>query len=257
MTSLSVIIPAYNASSTVARLCDALARQDYPHPFEIIVVDDGSSDQTASVLRRYPTIRYVHQPNAGPASARNHGARLAGGDFLCFTDSDCVPHPDWISQLMAGFDPGTKVAVVMGSYGIANPRSILSRGIQAEIMFRHRFLMPDFPQAFGSYNFCIKKSVFWTVGGFDERYRRASGEDNDLSYNIIRAGHAIFFQRRALVDHHHTEDVLRYLKEQYRHGFWRASIYARHPAMAKGDGYTFWKDIIEMPWAGACFWGQL
>ena len=270
MNSVSVIIPAFNAAATIGGTLDALAAQDHPSPFETIVVDDGSTDATADIVRRYPAVRCVHQTNAGPASARNHGARLARGEFLCFTDSDCVPHPDWIAKLVAGFSAalpaeaeresnsaqaGPKIAVVMGSYGIVNPESILARGVHAEIIFRHCWLMPDFPRAFGGYNFCVRAQVFRAVGGFNEAYRAASGEDNDLSYKVISAGHKIFFQRGALVDHHHTEDIVRYLKEQYRHGFWRAFTYADHPRMVQGDGYTFWKDIIEIPWAFVCVLG--
>jgi len=264
--SVSVIIPAFNASSTIGRTLTALKNQDYSGNFEVIVVDDGSSDNTASVVSSFATVRYVRQNNAGPASARNHGAKLAKGDFLVFTDSDCVPHLDWISQLMAGFASGRglspefqgdcslpqQIGVVAGSYGIANPDSELAGCIYAEIVWRHAHLMPDFPNAFGSYNFCVKKNVFEAVGGFNTDYPHASGEDNDLSYKITKSGWRIYFQRKALVDHYHPTLVLKYLKEQFRHGFWRVKMYADHPLMMRGDGYTFWKDAIEIPWAG-CF----
>jgi glycosyltransferase involved in cell wall biosynthesis len=156
--NLSVIIPAYNASATIGRTLTALANQDYSSNFEVIVVDDGSSDDTFSVVSSFPAVRYVRQDNAGPASARNHGARLAQGDLLAFTDSDCVPHSDWISQLTAGFTVGdcskpSCTGVVAGSYGIANPENDLAQCIYAEIVWRHVHLMPDFPTACGSYNF--------------------------------------------------------------------------------------------------------
>jgi len=255
---VSVIVPAFNASATIGQTLEALSRQDCSQVFEVIVVDDGSDDDTAKIVGSFASVKYVHQDNAGPACARNHGAKLAQGEYLAFTDSDCIPHGDWISQLMDGFKvgeglkPDRKVAVVAGSYGIANPQSILARCIFKEILWRHNNLMPDFPNAFGSYNFCVKKSVFDTVGGFNTAYRRASGEDNDLSYKIIQSGSWIYFQRKALVNHYHTTKVFKYLKEQFYHGFWRVKIYRDHPRMMCGDGYTFWKDIIEMPLAG-CF----
>ena len=249
--TVSVIIPAYNASTTLGPALEALSHQETRNPFEIIVVDDGSSDDTSIVVRRFPQARYVYQDNAGPAAARNHGARLAQGQYLCFTDADCIPHADWISALLRGFH-GPGIAVVCGSYGIANPQSLLARGIHAEIRFRHLHVMPDVPKAFGSYNFCVRKNIFKQIGGFYEGYHQASGEDNDLSYKILKAGYRIYFERQALVDHYHTSDVGKYLKEQFRHGFWRVQLYARHPAMARGDGYTFWKDILELPWSGAC-----
>ena len=255
---VSVIVPTYNASATIGQTLEALSRQDCSQVFEVIVVDDGSVDDTARIVGSFSSVKYIHQDNAGPACARNHGAKLAQGEYLAFTDSDCIPHKNWISLLMEGFiageglAPARKVAAVAGSYGIANPQSILARCIFKEIRWRHNNLMPAFLNAFGSYNFCVKKSVFDTVGGFNTIYRRASGEDNDLSYKIVQSGSWIYFQRKALVDHYHTTKVFKYLKEQFYHGFWRVKIYRDHPHMMRGDGYTFWKDIIEIPLAG-CF----
>lgn len=254
MVNVSVIIPAYNASATIGNLLRALACQDYNHPFEVIVVDDGSTDDTPRIVAEYANVRYVRQDNAGPAAARNRGAELAQGQYLCFTDSDCVPQSDWISKLLNGFS-ASDIGVVMGGYGIANPESLLARGIHGEIIFRHVHLLSDYPKVFGSYNFCAKKEVFSKVGGFHGGYRQASGEDNDLSYRISQAGYRIYFERKALVNHHHTTLLGKYLKEQFRHGFWRAKMYADHPQMAGGDGYTFFKDIAEVPLSAACVLG--
>ncbi|MBF0491002.1 MAG: glycosyltransferase [Candidatus Omnitrophica bacterium] len=255
---VSVIIPAYNAQKTIAQTLEAITQQDYSEQFEIIVVDDGSTDQTASVIRSFAHVRYVYQPNAGPAVARNHGAQLAQGDYLVFTDSDCIPHKAWLSRLIQGFSQ-KDVAVVMGGYGIANGESLLAECIFKEIAFRHNKLLPDFPKVFGSYNFCVKKVIFEQVKGFDTTYRNASGEDNDLSYKItsLGTGGRIYFERKALVDHHHPTEVKKYLKEQFRHGFWRVQMYMTHPGMVKGDGYTFWKDMIEVPWSLFCLLGML
>ena len=252
--TVSVIVPAYNAQGTLGQTLKALIEQDYSGSFEIIVVDDGSSDQTAQIIRSYPKIRYVHQTNAGPAAARNHGAKEARGQILAFTDSDCIPHKDWLSNLMLGFVE-KNVAVVMGSYGIANRSSLLARCVYKEIIFRHKKLLPDFPKVFGSYNFCVKKDIFDQVGGFNTSYRQASGEDNDLSYKIISSGGLIYFERKALVDHYHPTQVWKYLKEQYRHGFWRVGMYFNHPLMVKGDGYTFWKDAVEVSLSLLCVIG--
>jgi glycosyltransferase involved in cell wall biosynthesis len=251
---VSVIVPAYNAQHTIGHTLKALIEQDFAEQFEIITVDDGSTDQTANVIRSFASVRYVHQSNAGPASARNQGARLAQGEFLAFTDSDCIPQKDWLTCLVQGFIQ-PEVGVVMGSYGIANPHNLLAWCVHKEILFRHQHLLSDFPKVFGSYNFCVKKSVFEKAGGFNVSYRNASGEDNDLSYKIIALGARIYFKRNALVNHYHPTKVKKYLKEQYRHGLWRVQMYAAHPTMTQGDGYTFWKDIVEVPLSGLCLAG--
>lgn len=246
---VSVVVPAYNAQPTIRHTIQSLVSQTYPGEYEIIVVDDGSTDRTSEIVRSFSEVKYIRQPNAGPAAARNRGAADSKGEVILFTDSDCAAHKDWIERIVGGFS-SDEIAAVCGSYGIANPENILAGCIHDEIIFRHRRIMSCYPQAFGSYNVGIRRSVFWRVGGFDESYRRASGEDNDLSYKILKTGGRIFFAKNALVDHYHTTQLEKYLREQFSHGFWRVRIYWRHPDMVKGDGYTFWKDMVEVPLVG-------
>lgn len=252
--NVSVIIPAYNASATLREALLALTQQDIQGSLEVIVVDDGSLDNTREIVQQFATVKYLSQENAGPAAARNLGASVAQGDFLCFTDSDCIPRRDWVRKLLQGFHE-PNIAVVCGSYGIANPSKRLSRCIQEEILYRHRYLMTDYPKVFGSYNFCMRTKVFRELKGFNALYRRASGEDNDLSYRLIARGQKIYFERNAIVNHYHTSDLVKYLREQSRHGHWRMMMYADHPQMMKGDSYTFWKDIVEVPWSALCLVG--
>src|SRR6185503_6491735 len=241
---VSVITPVFNGEKTIGRALEALLAQDYSNK-EIIVVDDGSTDRTGEIVRKISGVVYVLQRNAGPASARNAGVRQARGEIICFTDADCIAHSDWITRLVRGFVE-TEVAAVAGSYGIANKNSLLAGCIHEEIMYRHRKFMQKYVRAFGSYNCAIKKNVFDAAGGFDERYRGASGEDNDLSYKILKDGHKIFFEKCALVDHHHPAQLKDYLRSQFQHGFWRAKMYRDHPEMSGGDDYTFWKDMVEV-----------
>ncbi len=255
LPSVSVVVPAYNAQQTLAHTIQSLLAQDYAGDVQVIIVDDGSTDSTRKIIQSFFGVVCIGQSNAGPAAARNRGAADSKGDIILFTDSDCAAHKDWVSEIVDGFSI-EKVGAVCGSYGIANPHKILAKGIHEEILYRHRTLMKSFPRAFGSYNVGIRREVFFEVGGFNEAYRRASGEDNDLSYKILKSGRRIYFNKAALVDHHHTVSLKKYLKEQCRHGFWRAKMYADHPSMAGGDDYTFWKDMIEVPLAAGvvvCF----
>jgi glycosyltransferase involved in cell wall biosynthesis len=246
LPSVSVVIPAYNTQDTIGVALEALSHQTYAGRIEVIVVDDGSLDKTAETVRALSSVRYVHQPNAGPASARNRGAREASGELLLFTDADCCPQKTWIEKMVAGFS-AEDIGAVGGSYGIANPDSPLARVIHGEIIFRHKKLMPEFSKSFGSYNVALRRKVFESAGGFDVTYRNASGEDSDLSYRVLKQGQRIRFLKDAVVGHFHQESLARYLKEQYRHGFWRAKMYFDHPRMARGDDYTFWKDMAEVP----------
>ncbi|OGX08190.1 MAG: hypothetical protein A2Z88_03355 [Omnitrophica WOR_2 bacterium GWA2_47_8] len=241
---VSIIVPAYNCSKTIKETLRALVEQP-DHPLEIIVVDDGSTDTTSEIIKAFPQVKYIYQNNAGPASARNRGAKESKGEFLFFTDSDCIPEENWVSKALENFKT-PDIAVVAGSYSIANESELLANCIHQEIRYRHQKLMPKFPKSFGSYNFCVRRKVFEKVGGFDQNYRFASGEDNDLSYKITKAGYRIFFDPSLIVKHFHTSVLEKYLREQYRHGFWRMKMYLDHPSMMGGDDYTFWKDSAEV-----------
>ncbi len=244
---VSIVIPAYNSEKTILASIKASLAQSYSN-IEVIVVDDGSVDATASIVRSIGEVKYIRQDNRGPASARNRGAAAARGDIIFFTDSDCVPEKDWVKKMVSLLSSGDKdLAVVAGSYGIVNRDSMLARCIYKEILFRHKYLVPSYPRAFGSYNFCIWARIFKELGGFNTDYRYASGEDNDLSYKVLEAGYKILFIQDVVVSHYFPTSVRKYLKEQFRHGFWRVKMYMDHPHMMKGDDYTFWKDIIEPP----------
>lgn len=243
MLRVSIVIPVYNRASLIGPVIEALLDQAYK-PFEIIIVDDGSTDNTGKIVSSYQ-VKYIYQENRGPAAARNRGFRESGGDIIAFIDSDCVARKDWLENLIKGFD-SPEVGAVAGSYDIANPESLLSRLIHEEIKWRHSGFK-RYIRAFGSYNVAIRREVFEKVGGFDETYRTASGEDNDLSYRILKAGYKIRFMPDALVAHYHTENLFKYLKEQYRHAFWRMKLYKDHPDMIRGDDYTKFRDALEMP----------
>lgn len=236
---VSIIIPARNASATLAACLEACVHQSYPER-EIIVVDDGSTDSTPRIAGAFP-VEFVRQERQGPAAARNRGARLARGEILAYTDSDCVPDREWLARLIARFDEGT--AAVGGTYGIANEDRLLARMIHEEIMIRHeRF--GDYVDFLGSFNVAYRKEAFDRAGGFDEHFTAASGEDNDLAYRLMNDGGRLRFARDAVVAHHHPEKLGPYLKTQMRHGFWRMKIYAKHPVRARGDRYAGLRDLL-------------
>lgn len=242
---ISIIIPAYNVERTITGTIEACLNQYYSEgKVEVIVVDDGSTDETRKAVLEFP-VKYIHQNNRGPASARNRGWMAAQGEIVCFTDSDCIPHRRWVRTLMNGFT-NDDIGAVAGSYDISNKNFLHADCIHEEIIERHG-RMPKEVHAFGSYNVAIRRDILKKTGGFNENYRIASGEDNDLSYRILKTGYKIYFDRYALVAHYHPERLFKYLKDQFRHGYWRMKLYREHPNMIKGDHYTNWKDIIEPP----------
>lgn len=241
---LCVVIPAKNAASTIGACVAGVLRQTCPVR-EVIVVDDGSADATAA-LAEAAGARVIKQDSAGPAAARNRGTAESSGEYIAFTDADCEPHEDWLAKLASGFDEG--VGAVGGSYGIANPSSGLARLIHAEIVRRHARLGAEV-DFLGTYNMAVRREVFEAVGGFDEGFRAAACEDNDLCYRLGAAGWRLRYIPEALVDHHHPERLGRYLRAQARHGYWRVQLYRKHRGRIRGDRYAGFLDLVAPPWA--------
>lgn len=239
----SIIIPAYNAEKTLGTCLRACLSQDYSD-LEVFVIDDGSTDGTATSARSVEGVTVHSQTNRGPAAARNAGARLATGDVLLYTDADCIPRADWVSCLVKTFDEG--VVAVGGTYDIANPSSRLARVVQAEIAGRHLKLQREV-DFLGSFNVAYLRGPFEAVGGFDETYRQASGEDNDLAYRLHELSGKLLYNPNAVVAHYHPERLLLYLRTQARHGFWRMKLYRDHPRRASGDQYAGLADLLAPP----------
>jgi len=243
MIDASIVIPAYNASKTISKTIEACLAQDHGmDKLEIIVVDDGSADNTKEIVQRYP-VKYIYQDKSGPARARNRGWLTAGGETIFFTDSDCIPEKSWVLKTLSDYT-SEDIGAVGGSYGIANPESLLADCVYQEIVYRHA-KMPKKAKALGSYNLSVRRKALEEVGGYDERYRMASGEDNDLSYKILEKGYYLIFDKDIKVLHYHPTGLIRYLKSQAWHGFWRVKLYMDHPAMAKGDDYSSVIDYIQ------------
>jgi len=240
--AVSIVVPVYNAARYLPGLVEACRAQEYPHLKEVILVDDGSTDGSRTVAKGLDCT-LIEQSNSGPAATRNTGWRNARGEIICFTDSDCLPAPDWVKNLVAEYC-SAEIAGAGGTYGIANPEYWLARCIHEEIIQRHA-AMSSRVNYLGSFNLSYRKRVLEEVGGFDESFRRASGEDNDLAYRIVKRGYQIAFTRAARVMHHHPHRLRQYLRQQLRHGYWRMKLYSRHPDMSGGDAYAGILDFMQ------------
>ena len=243
LPSVTIVVPAYNAARTITSCVEACLAQDYSD-VKVIVVDDGSTDDTTHIARRYP-VRYLRQDNAGPASARNRGWRAARGEIVCFTDSDCVPAQDWVSRLIGEY-ASEEISGVGGTYDVANEDNLLAACVHEEIVQRH-LKMPKYVNYLGSFNVSYRRTVLEEVGGFDESYRIASGEDNDLAYKVTKRGYKLVFTRKAQVAHYHPDNLWRYLRQQFWHGYWRMKLYRQHPDMSGGDVYGGLLDFVQPP----------
>lgn len=234
----SIIIPAYNSEKTVDLCLQALLSQSVPRElYEIILVDDGSTDATAEIVQPYPVI-YHYQKNTGPAAARNQGVELAKGEIVLFTDSDCVPDHCWIQEMASPFIKNPKISGVKGAYK-TKQRGLTARFAQAE--FEDRFTLLEksaFIDMVDTYSAAFKREVFLKAGGFDPSFPVANNEDTELSYRLVSAGHLFVFNPSAFVYHTHPDTLKKYLKIKFWRGYWRIVVYARYPGKAVKDSYT-------------------
>jgi cellulose synthase/poly-beta-1,6-N-acetylglucosamine synthase-like glycosyltransferase len=236
---VSVIIPAYNTEKTISKTLQAVLSQDFPkNQFEVLVVDDGSTDNTKKIVSKFKRVKLISIRHSGPAKARNTGAKLAKGEIIVFTDSDCIPKKNWLKSLVLPFKD-KDIVCVAGSYATLNKNKLIARFIGFEIEYRHqkmkKFKTIDFV---GSYNCAYKKFIFKKFHGFDESFIVASGEDTELSYRIKDAGYKVIFKPKAMVFHPHPDNLLTYIKQKYNRAFWKVLLYKKHPKKMFGDRYT-------------------
>jgi len=233
----SVVIPVHNGSRTIASCLNALLSQRFKGKYEIIVVDDGSTDNTADIVRRFKKVKLIKQKQAGPAKARNNGAKRARYEIVVFTDADCVPTKNWLREMLKPFaDPN--VAAVQGAYK-TKQSSFMARFIQVEIEHRYaKMLKAKELDWIGSYSAAYRKDIFLKEGGFDEKFPKASGEDPELSYRLHKKGYKLVFNPKAIVYHRHAESLIHYLRKKFQHAYWRVLLYKIHKEKMVRDAYT-------------------
>jgi GT2 family glycosyltransferase len=235
----SVVVPTYNRAESLTRLLVALESQRLPRDeFEIVVVDDGSTDRTEEVLRARPHVLATRQRNQGPAMARNSGVDRSTGALIVFVDDDCVPEEDWLQRLIdADDEAGPDVA---GFGGRIDPlrHGFLADFVQAERLVDHSPLAghPTTLRYLVTANAAFRRDAFCAVGGFDPAYRTAAGEDVDLSFRIRALGHRLIPAPKAKVLHAHPTSLRRLLRVYRRGGAARTRLASRHADLSVQAG---------------------
>lgn len=240
----SVIVPVYNGSATIECVLAALTRQTVaPEHYEIIVVDDGSQDDTAVKVKswqaRHPALQLhlIQQTNAGPAAARNHGAQVAHAPLLLFTDADCAPTPNWLATMSGAFADST-VMGVKGAYLTEQPE-LVARFVQAEYEDRYDRMRHQ-PQIdfIDTYSAGYRRQVFLENGGFDPIFTTASVEDQEFSFRLAQKGYRLIFVPAAQVVHFHDRNLAEYARRKYYIGYWKALLARWHPERMVQDSHT-------------------
>lgn len=198
---ISVIIPVHNGVAHLEECLDALPGGC--EEFEVIVVDDGSTDESASVARRHSHVKLLQlESRRGPAAARNCGAQRARGDVLLFVDADVRVRPDTVARVAMHFRSRPEPAALFGSYDDAPASAHFVS--QYKNLFHHFTHQQAHARAETFWAGCgaVRREVFLRLGGFDEkRYREPSIEDIELGYRLRRAGCRILLDKHLQVQH--------------------------------------------------------
>lgn len=191
----SVVIPTYHRNDLLAKCLDCLAPDIQTLPaeqYEVIITDDGSDTTAEKMIEdHYPWAKWIPGKGKGPATNRNNGAKYAQGEWLVFTDDDCLPDPQWLEAYAEAMVDLPDYQVFEGRTYVDRPRKSL--GEVSPINETGGYLW--------SCNFVIQKQLFESVDGFDERFPYAAMEDVDLNYRLKKSGYKPCFVNNASVCH--------------------------------------------------------
>jgi glycosyltransferase involved in cell wall biosynthesis len=192
---ITVIIPTYNRVDSLQQTLQALQKQTFAeHRFEVIVVNDGSTDGTEAYLNKvaltFPNFRFFNQKNAGPAAARNRGIYAAQGKIIAFTDDDCIPQNNWLEVIIHAFKENNGVGLQGSTYTDKQDITPLTHQIDNE---NGNASVPTCNAAF-------TKEALVQINGFDEHFPYPHNEDADLAWRIEKLG-SIAFVKNMCVYH--------------------------------------------------------
>jgi GT2 family glycosyltransferase len=241
---VSVVVCAYNAADTLEDNLNSLERLTYPD-FEIILVNDGSKDQTSAIARAHPRVRVIDTPNQGLSAARNVGLAEATGTIVAYTDADTRVDRDWLTFLVQPFLNSDVVG--SGGPNVVPPDDppIAQCIARAPGGPTHVLLDDRIAEHVPGCNMAFRRDALLAIGGFNPIYLRA-GDDVDVCWRLQARGWKIGFASAALVWHHHRASVNAYWRQQVGYGEGETWLMAHHPEKFL-DGHMLWHGRIYSP----------
>ncbi|MGH8046902.1 MAG: glycosyltransferase, partial [Chthoniobacterales bacterium] len=239
---VSVIVCSYNGAKTLGRCLESLKELDYPN-YEIILVDDGSKDNTQEIAAKHPSIVNIKQENKGLSVARNVGGYAATGEIIAYTDSDCMADPDWLYYLVHTLTSGDYAGV--GGPNISPPAE---DWIQACVSAApggpsHVLLTDVVAEHIPGCNMAFHKWAFEKIGGFDPEYRKA-GDDVDFCWRLQQEGQVISFSPAAIVWHYRRFTLQAFRKQQEGYGEAESLLRFKHLVFFGPTGTAKWRGQI-------------
>ncbi len=244
---ISIIIPTYNRKELLRKCLNSIWNCILPScGYEVVVVDDGSSDGTLEYLKQESLVRanlvVLSQNNSGPATARNAGAKKAKGDILAFTDDDCVVSAQWLSAIEEGMLSNKYLAlegpVKSDTYKNISPLT--------------HIIEHEGPKGFMTCNLTVKKNVFEQIGGFDENFMNAAHEDVDLCLRVLKFGEIGYVSTMEIIHPARRYNWLKEIVRSYKYAkgyvYGEYLLYKRNPNLYKTVRYrnSFLSTLIHL-----------
>jgi len=239
---VSVIVCSYNGGQTLEACLCSLKKIDYPS-YEVIVVDDGSTDNTKEILEMHPWVKTIHQDNQGLSVARNIGAAASTGEIIAYTDSDCMADPDWLFYLVGTLLSGDYAGV--GGPNISPPaENWLQACVAAAPGGPSHVLLTDIvAEHIPGCNMAFHRWAFDRIGGFDPEYRKA-GDDVDFCWRLQQENFVIAFSPAAIVWHYRRFTLKAFRKQQEGYGEAESLLRFKHLIFFGPTGTAKWKGQV-------------
>ena len=235
---VSVVVCCYNSAVTLDECLSSLARLTYPD-YEVIVIDDGSRDQTALIAEQH-NVKIVRVVNGGLSQARNIGIKAARGEIVAFIDSDAFADPDWLFYAVTALEEHGASAVGGPNLSPAQDGFIAQCVDQAPGNPTCVLVDNEHAEHIPGCNMAFRKNAFDAVGLFDARHR-AAGDDVDLCWRLLVADKKIAYHPSAVVWHHRRATIGGYLRQQKGYGYAEAHLQRRYPGRFNFLGYPVWR----------------
>ena len=243
---VSVIVVCHNEEKRISACLDSLIGQNFSEPWELIVVNNRSTDTTAEIVRERmagcPFMRLLDNDSKTISSGRNLGWHGARADLVAYTDADCIAPPHWLAMLVAAFRAQKRLDPQLAGVGGGNYQPDDTRFYRALRAFlaspfgnrgstqTERFESGRYVESLAALNVLYEKAALESVGGYDDELFPFVGEDEDLNTRLIAAGRGVFYVPDCNVLHFWRDSLRGWFRNMYVYGIGRARLRRRHPA---------------------------
>jgi O-antigen biosynthesis protein len=234
---VSVVVCPFNGAKWLGQCLRAAVEMNYPD-FEIIVVDDGSTDNSAQIAAQFP-VRLIRTANHGLGAARNIGWKAASGQIVAYLDDDAMPEVNWLQFLERAFAASGHAAVGGPNLPVPEDGLVAACVANAPGGPTHILLTEEIAEHIPGCNMAIRRQSLEAIGGFDERFHIA-GDDVDICWRLQERGWTVGFSAAAMVWHHRRASAAAYWKQQVNYGRAEAQLERKWPDKYNLMGHIAW-----------------